>query len=172
MNLNNKNVLKLPMLVDTKKYIDSRGFFFESFNSNQLPITFVQDNISYSKYNVIRGLHYQINKPQGKLIRVISGKILDVIVNLDKKSTDYGKCNYFELSSNNQKSLWIPKNYAHGFQVLSKSGALVLYKVTEHREIIYERVLYYKDKHLKIKWIGKNHILSDKDKLGKAFNQI
>lgn len=153
-----------------KKYKDKRGFFYESYNNKYFQkllgdkIEFVQDNHSKSKQGVIRGLHYQkAPYEQGKLIRVVSGEIFDVAVDLRKKSPTYGKWIGIKLSSKNMKQLWIPKGFAHGFQVISKE-AEVLYKTTNYYAPKLQFTIRWDDEFLKIKW-NKNldKILSSKD---------
>jgi dTDP-4-dehydrorhamnose 3,5-epimerase len=153
-----------------KRYKDKRGFFYESYNYKYFQkilgekIEFVQDNHSKSKRGVIRGLHYQkAPYEQGKLIRVVSGEIFDVAVDLRKKSPTYGKWVGVKLSSKNMKQLWIPKGFAHGFQVISKE-AEVLYKTTNYYAPKLQFTIRWDNEFLKIKW-DKNldKILSSKD---------
>jgi dTDP-4-dehydrorhamnose 3,5-epimerase len=153
-----------------KKFKDNRGFFYESFNSKNFQkligkkIKFVQDNHSKSKRGVIRGLHYQKGHyAQDKLVRVISGEIFDVAVDLRKKSSTYGKWFGLKLSSKNMKQLWIPKGFAHGFQVISKE-AEVLYKTTNYYSPKFQFTLRWDSKLFKIKWFKEyKPILSKKD---------
>ena len=153
-----------------KKYKDKRGFFYESYNNKNFQkifgktIKFVQDNHSKSKRGVIRGLHYQkAPYEQGKLIRVISGEIFDVAVDLRKKSSTCGKWVGIKLSAKNMKQLWIPKGFAHGFQVISKE-AEVLYKTTNYYSPKFQFTLKWNSEFLKIKWLRKyKPILSKKD---------
>lgn len=160
------------LLIEPKIYNDERGFFFESFNKKSfynltnLNVDFVQDNHSRSKKNVLRGLHFQLNKPQGKLIRVLDGIILDVIVDIRKSSSNFGKWIAFELSSTNQKQLWIPEGFAHGYLVKS-SVAEVLYKTTEYWYPEYEKCIIWDDTDISINWPIDNPILSQKDQRGK-----
>jgi dTDP-4-dehydrorhamnose 3,5-epimerase len=152
------------LIVTPKVFRDSRGYFLESFNNKYFPFTFVQDNQSYSEKNTIRGLHYQIVKPQGKLIRVIKGKILDVAVDIRKDSPTFKQYVAVELSSDNFKQLYVPEGFAHGFSVLSDE-AEVLYKTTEYWHKEYDRSINFNDPELKIDWkIEGTPILSDKDK--------
>lgn len=153
-----------------KKYKDKRGFFYESYNYKKIQeiigekTRFVQDNHSKSKKGVIRGLHYQkAPYAQAKLVRVISGEIFDVAVDLRKNSPTYSKYIGIKLSSKNMKQLWIPKGFAHGFQVISKE-AEVLYKTTSYYSKEAERQISWNDKFLKIKWYKNlKIILSKKD---------
>lgn len=151
------------LLITPKVFKDSRGYFLESFNNKNLPFNFVQDNQSFSLKNTIRGLHYQVVKPQGKLIRAIKGRILDVAVDIRKDSPTFGKHVAVELSSDNFKQLYIPEGFAHGFSVLSDE-AEVLYKTTDYWYKDYERSVNYNDPELNIDWkIEGLPILSDKD---------
>lgn len=152
------------LLITPRVFKDSRGYFLESFNNKHLPFNFVQDNQSFSLKNTIRGLHYQVVKPQGKLIRAIKGRILDVAVDIRKDSPTFGKHVSVELSSDNFKQLYIPEGFAHGFSVLSDE-AEVLYKTTDYWHKEHERSLNYNDPELNIDWkIEGFPILSDKDK--------
>jgi dTDP-4-dehydrorhamnose 3,5-epimerase len=118
------------LLITPKVFRDSRGYFLESFNNKHLPFNFVQDNQSFSLKNTIRGLHYQVVKPQGKLVRAVKGCILDVAVDIRKDSPTFGKYVAVELSSDNFKQLYVPEGFAHGFSVLSEE-AEVIYKTTD-----------------------------------------
>jgi dTDP-4-dehydrorhamnose 3,5-epimerase len=152
------------LLITPKVFRDSRGYFLESFNNKHLPFNFVQDNQSFSLKNTIRGLHYQVVKPQGKLIRAIKGRILDVAVDIRKDSPTFRKHVAVELSSDNFKQLYIPEGFAHGFSVLSDE-AEVLYKTTDYWYKDYERSLNYNDPELNIDWkTTESPILSDKDR--------
>ena len=159
-----------------KKFTDKRGFFYESFNEKEFQkkigkkIIFVQDNHSKSKRGVIRGLHYQkAPREQGKLVRVISGEIFDVAVDLRKLSITYGKWFGVKLSAKNMRQLWIPEGFAHGFQVISKE-AEVLYKTTNYYSANHERTLKWDDSFFNIKWNKDlKSLLSKKDKNGQKF---
>lgn len=152
------------LLITPKVFRDSRGYFLESFNNKYLPFNFVQDNQSFSFKNTIRGLHYQVVKPQGKLVRAIKGRILDVAVDIRKGSSTFGKHIAVELSSDNFKQLYIPEGFAHGFSVLSEE-AEVLYKTTEYWHKEHDRSINFNDPELNIDWkIEGLPILSDKDK--------
>jgi len=152
------------LLVTPKVFKDSRGYFLESFNNKHLPFNFVQDNQSFSLKNTIRGLHYQVVKPQGKLVRSVKGCILDVAVDIRKDSPTFGKYVAVELSSDNFKQLYVPEGFAHGFSVLSDE-AEVLYKTTDYWYKEYERSINFNDPELNIDWnIEGIPMLSDKDR--------
>lgn len=163
------------VLIEPKVFSDERGSFFESFNHAQFeqavgqPVHFVQDNQSHSIKNVLRGLHYQIQQPQGKLVRVLSGEIFDVAVDIRKSSPTYGQSVGIELSDSNHRQLWIPPGFAHGFLVTSDT-AVVLYKVTSYYDPQSERCIVWDDRDLAINWpIGTQPVLSTKDQAGLAF---
>ena len=155
-------------------FSDNRGSFFESWNKNtfnsliEQDYNFVQDNHSISSYGTLRGLHYQIPNPQGKLVRVISGEISDVAIDIRKSSRTFGKWCGVILSSENAKQIWIPPGFAHGFLVLS-SIAEVIYKTTDYWHKESEKTIIWDDKDLSIQWPKTNKIIvSDKDKKGKT----
>lgn len=159
-------------VIEPQVFGDDRGFFFESFNQskfNELTKTnyqFVQDNHSRSLCGVLRGLHYQIKHPQGKLVRVTAGEVFDVAVDLRKSSSTFGHWHGLHLSADNKKQLWIPPGFAHGFMVLSESADF-LYKTTEFYKPQYEHCIRWDDADIGIKWpIQANLILSEKDKSG------
>lgn len=157
------------LLVTPNVFRDSRGYFLESFNNKHLPFNFVQDNQSYSQKNTLRGLHYQVVKPQAKLVRVVKGRILDVAVDLRKSSRTFKKYVSIELSADNFRQLYIPEGFAHGFVVLS-DDAEVLYKTTEYWHKEHDRSLNYNDPELNIHWqITESPILSDKDQNASMF---
>jgi dTDP-4-dehydrorhamnose 3,5-epimerase len=166
-----KTTLPEVLILDSNVFEDDRGFFFESFNKKEfysqtgLNIDFVQDNHSKTKKNTLRGLHYQIIKPQGKLVRVIQGRIYDVAIDLRRSSSNFGQWVGIELSSENKKQLWIPEGFAHGFVALSET-ADVIYKTTDYWFPKYERCLIWSDADIGIKWPINNPKLSDKDKRG------
>ena len=173
-----KLCIKEVMEITPKILSDNRGFFCETFRLNfflkkiKKKINFVKDNISKSKKNTLRGLHYQISNTQDKLITVIDGKIFDVAVDLRKKSKTFGKYVSCELSSRKRNLLWVPKGFAHGFYVLSKT-AIVSYKVTGYYDKNGERTLLWKDKKINIKWpMNKKIIISNKDKKGKKLDDL
>ena len=159
--------------LEPRVFADERGFFFESYNEKlfrQLGIDgpFVQDNHSYSRRNVVRGLHYQIKHAQGKLVRVGEGEILDVAVDLRRSSPTFGKWEAVRLSGENKRMLWIPPGFAHGFRVISES-AHVLYKATDYYDPEFERTLAWNDPDLKIEWgLQGEPIVSVKDQRGAA----
>jgi len=164
------------LLLEPRVFGDDRGFFLESYNERTfaelgIPGRFVQDNHSYSSRNVIRGLHYQIPQPQGKLVRVVTGEILDVTLDLRRSSPSFGNWASFELSGENKRMLWIPVGLAHGFRVVSEA-AHVLYKATDFYSPKNERTVMWNDRQLNIDWkIAGEAMVSDKDKLGVSFQQ-
>ena len=151
------------ILVKNKKFIDSRGYFKELLVEKNIKVKFPFHVMSFSKKNVIRGLHIQTKKPQGKFITVIKGKIFDVAVDLRKKSKTYGK--YFSkiLSEKNSLSIFVPPGFAHGFCALDKEN-FVIYSCTQYRNANSETGIQYNDQDLNIKWPIKKPILSLKDK--------
>ncbi|MDB5776810.1 MAG: rfbC [Herbaspirillum sp.] len=159
--------------IEPKVFGDARGFFFESFNARAfaqltgVDAHFVQDNHSKSAQHVLRGLHYQIRHPQGKLVRVTAGAVFDVAVDIRKSSPRFGQWTGAVLSADNKRQLWIPPGFAHGFVVLSESAEF-LYKTTDYWMPEHERCLLWNDAALGIDWgIDAAPLLSDKDKLGK-----
>lgn len=163
------------VLIEPMVFGDERGFFLESFNQAQFeeaiskPVQFVQDNHSLSVKNVLRGLHYQIMQPQGKLVRVVQGEVFDVAVDLRKSSKTFGHWVGETLSANNKRQLWIPEGFAHGFVVLSDTAEF-LYKTTDYYAPAHERCILWNDPALRIQWpAGIQPILSAKDAQGKAF---
>jgi dTDP-4-dehydrorhamnose 3,5-epimerase len=163
------------ILIEPQIFQDDRGFFFESYNQQKfteltgLKTNFVQDNQSLSKQNVLRGLHYQIIQPQGKLVRTVTGSIFDVAVDIRQSSPSFGKWVGYELSAENKRQLWIPPGFAHGFVVLSEV-AEVLYKTTDYYAPGGDRTILWNDPDLAIDWkIATPPILSAKDQAGKAF---
>ena len=161
------------LILEPRVFEDSRGFFFESYNQRVLTESgidgsFVQDNQSFSKRDVVRGLHYQIQQPQGKLIRCLSGEIFDVAVDIRRHSPTFRQWVGETLSSSNRRMLWIPPGFAHGFMVLSE-GAEVLYKATDFYAPQHERTILWNDPTLKIEWPYQSRaILSAKDLAGSA----
>lgn len=165
------------VLIEPKVFGDERGFFFESFNQARFEetvgrkINFVQDNHSRSVKNVLRGLHYQIQQPQGKLVRVVQGEVFDVAVDLRKSSPTFGRWVGQVLSAENKHQLWIPEGFAHGFVVLSDTAEF-LYKTTDYYAPAHERCLLWNDPVLNIQWpLGIAPVLSAKDTQGKPFNE-
>ncbi len=161
------------LIIEPKIFGDERGFFFESFNRRKFAgltgrdLEFVQDNHSRSARNVLRGLHYQINCPQGKLVRVVQGVVLDVAVDIRKSSPTFGQHVAAELSADNKRMLWIPEGFAHGFVVLSDTAEF-LYKTTEYWYPEYERCIRWDDPLLGINWeLSSTPVLSAKDLQGK-----
>ncbi|MCB9247784.1 MAG: dTDP-4-dehydrorhamnose 3,5-epimerase [Ignavibacteriales bacterium] len=164
-------------IIEPDIFKDARGFFYESFSEKKyldlgIEFKFVQDNISYSSANTLRGLHYQIGEfSQGKLCQVLDGKVLDVAVDIRFGSPTFGQSFGVELSSENKRQLWIPPGFAHGFSVLSKT-ALFSYKCTNYYSKENERCIIYNDADLNINWGVKNPIISDKDLLGVNLKNI
>ena len=177
MVIHEKTPIDGLILIRPKIFEDERGFFFESFSEKNyrdigIDLNFVQDNFSKSKYSTLRGLHYQVgDNAQGKLCQVLSGKVLDVAVDIRFSSPTFGKYFSVELSSSNKNQLWIPPGFAHGFSVLSEE-AIFHYKCTGYYDKASERCIIYNDKELGINWGVKNPIISDKDKLGISFKNI
>lgn len=164
------------LLLEPKVFGDERGFFFESFNARVfkeatgLDVTFVQDNHSKSARHVLRGLHYQTQQAQGKLVRVVAGEVFDVVADIRPESPTYGKWIGETLSAQNQRQLWVPPGLAHGFLVLSESAEF-LYKTTDYYAPQYEQCIAWNDSTLSIDWPlqGATPSLSAKDALGHAF---
>jgi len=162
------------LILEPKVFGDVRGFFFESWSERDfedagIHVRFVQDNHSRSARNVLRGLHYQISRPQGKLLRVVHGAVFDVAVDIRKSSPTFGKWVGFELSAENKRVAWVPEGFAHGFLVLSES-ADYLYKATAYFAPESERTIAWNDPDLGIAWpLQGAPILSDKDRRGAAF---
>jgi dTDP-4-dehydrorhamnose 3,5-epimerase len=158
--------------IETKVFGDARGFFFESFNQKTfneatgLDVSFVQDNHSRSSKGVLRGLHYQMQQPQGKLVRVVRGAVFDVAVDIRKSSRTFGQWVGLELTEQNHKQFWIPAGFAHGFLVLSESADF-LYKTTNYYAPAHERCIVWNDPLIGIQWpAGSTPLLSEKDKAG------
>ncbi len=163
------------LVLEPKVYADARGFFFESFNARRFAdiagggVSFVQDNHSCSAKGVLRGLHYQLRRPQGKLVRVIAGEIYDVAVDLRRGAPTFGAWECTRLSAENKRQLWIPVGFAHGFLVVS-DGAEVLYKTTDFWVPEDERCIRWDDPTLAIAWpLDGAPVLSAKDMRGVAF---
>lgn len=167
-----KTALPEVLLLEPKVFGDDRGFFFESYNQKTLKevagidAEFVQDNHSRSARNVLRGLHYQIRQPQGKLVRVIAGEVFDVAVDVRKNSPAFGKSVGFHLSAENKRMAWIPPGFAHGFLVLSEYAEF-LYKTTDYWAPEHERCIAWNDHELAINWpLTGEPVLSAKDRMG------
>jgi len=161
------------LVIEPKVFGDARGFFFESFNqkafqqSTGADVHFVQDNHSRSAKGVLRGLHYQIEQPQGKLVRVVRGAVFDVAVDIRKNSATFGQWVGVELSEVNQRQLWVPAGFAHGFLTLSDSADF-LYKTTDYYAPAHERCIAWNDPRLNIDWpmSGLTPLVSGKDAMG------
>ncbi len=165
------------LIIEPKVFGDERGFFFESFNRRKFAeltgcdADFVQDNHSRSAKNVLRGLHYQIQHPQGKLVRVTQGEVFDVVVDIRKSSPTFGKWVGEMLSAENKRQLWIPQGFAHGFVVLSDTAEF-LYKTTDYWYPEHERCIRWDDPTLGIAWpIQSVPSISGKDSQGKLFTE-
>jgi len=160
------------LIIEPKVFGDARGFFYESFNQQAFNaatgqnVNFVQDNHSRSARGVLRGLHYQIQQPQGKLVRVVRGAVFDVAVDIRKASPTFGKWVGVELSEDNNKQLWVPPGFAHGFMVLI-DGTDFLYKTTDYYAPEHERCIAWNDSDIGIDWAGNPFPkLSEKDQMG------
>lgn len=172
-----KTTIPDVLIIEPKIFGDERGFFFESFNKKQfkeltgIDKEFVQDNHSLSSKGVLRGLHYQIKQPQGKLVRVVRGEVFDVVVDLRKSSSTFGQWVGVVLSAENKRQVWIPEGFAHGFVVLS-DGAEFLYKTTDYYAPEHERCIRWNDAELAIDWQYKGEpLISEKDSKGASFTQ-
>jgi dTDP-4-dehydrorhamnose 3,5-epimerase len=165
------------VVIEPEVFSDARGYFLETYNAKEFAEAgisehFVQDNQSHSKRGVLRGLHYQKEQAQGKLIRVLLGEIFDVVVDLRPKSSTFGKWSAFKLLAREQKMIWIPKGLAHGFYTVSET-ADVAYKVTEFYRPQDERVILWNDPDLAIPWPFQGEpILSKKDEAGHSFREL
>ena len=163
------------LLLEPRVHQDERGFFLESYNrrtfeqATGLSVEFVQDNQSFSVRNVLRGLHYQILQPQGKLIQVMAGEIFDVAVDLRRSSANFGKWIGVTLAGGSHRMLWVPQGFAHGYIVLSEH-AIVLYKTTDYYAPEHERTILWNDPALGIRWpLEGEPIVSDKDRRATPF---
>lgn len=165
-------------IIEPKVFGDERGFFMETFRVSEFekhcaPRKFVQENHSASRQGILRGLHYQLRQPQGKLVRVVRGAVFDVAVDLRKTSPTFGRWVGVELSGENKRQLWVPEGFAHGFYVTSESAEFV-YKCTDYYAPEHERTLLWNDPALKIEWPlvnGNAPELSAKDAAGKQWNE-
>ncbi len=165
------------LLIEPKVFEDERGFFLESYNKKAFAAAtglnpdFVQDNHSRSRQHVLRGLHYQVKCPQGKLVRVALGEVYDVAVDLRRRSPNFGKWVGVRLSSDNKRMLWIPEGFAHGFLVLS-AYAEFLYKATAYYAPEYERTIVWNDRKLAIDWPAQQQPeISPKDAMGSVLEE-
>lgn len=163
------------VILEPKVFGDDRGFFYESFNQKQFEeaigqkVSFVQDNHSRSSKGVLRGLHYQIQQPQGKLVRCSLGEVFDVAVDIRRSSPTFGQWVGVHLSAENKRQLWVPEGFAHGFVVLS-DAAEFLYKTTDYYAPEHERCILWNDPELAVKWpLEQEPILSQKDSQGLLF---
>jgi dTDP-4-dehydrorhamnose 3,5-epimerase len=164
------------LIIEPQVFGDDRGFFFESFNQKRwqeqigMDISFVQHNHSSSEQNVLRGLHYQIKQAQGKLVRVISGEVFDVAVDIRRSSPTFGKWVGVYLSAANKKQFWVPEGFAHGFYVLSESAEFI-YLATDFYAPEYERSIAWDDPELNISWplLKQEPVLSEKDRIAPRF---
>ena len=170
------------LIIEPKVFGDARGFFFESFNQKAfndatgLDVNFVQDNHSRSAKGVLRGLHYQVQQPQGKLVRVVRGAVFDVAVDIRKGSPTFGNWVGMELTEENNKQLWVPAGFAHGFVVLSDSADF-LYKTTDYYALEFERGIAWNDPSIGINWQLDKHgieipFLSNKDQKAFSLSQM
>lgn len=159
------------VILEPRVFGDQRGFFFESFNAQHFSdaigsaVDFVQDNHSRSAHGVLRGLHYQIKQPQGKLVRVVAGEVFDVAVDIRKSSPTFGRWVGAILSAENKRQMWIPEGFAHGFVVTSESAEF-LYKTTDYWAPEHERCIAWDDPAIGIDWPVKHPMLSEKDQRG------
>lgn len=163
------------LVIEPKVFGDDRGFLFESFNRRKFSgligrdVDFVQDNHSRSVKNVLRGLHYQIEHPQAKLVRVVQGKVFDVAVDMRRSSPTFGQYVAAELSAENKRMLWIPEGFAHGFMVISDTAEF-LYKATDYWMPEFERSIAWNDPTISIQWpAGVKPTLSEKDQQAKLW---
>jgi len=175
LNINKFNI-DGPMLIESKVFRDERGFFLERYREDLfkeigVPANFIQDNFSRSDYKVLRGLHYQFDKPQSKLVTCTRGEVLDVAVDIRKNSKTFGESIIVILDGNNPRWLWIPPGFAHGFCVLSKEGADVMYKVDTTYNKDGESGIMWNDKDLDIKWEISDPLISVRDRSGLSFSQ-
>jgi len=166
------------LLIEPRVFGDERGFFFESFNARAfreatgVTLDFVQDNHSHSRRGVLRGLHYQIEQAQGKLVRAATGEVFDVAVDLRRGSPTFGRWEGFALSAQNKRMLWVPPGFAHGFLVTSESADF-LYKTTDYYSPQHERCVLWNDPAIGVRWPldGAQPTLSEKDRVGRLLAQ-
>jgi dTDP-4-dehydrorhamnose 3,5-epimerase len=166
------------LIFEPRVFGDERGFFLESWNAREFDnavgakVQFVQDNHSRSRHGVLRGLHYQIKQPQGKLVRVARGRVFDAVVDLRKSSATFGRWVGAELSEDNHRQFWIPPGFAHGFLVLSESADFI-YKTTDYYALEHERCLIWNDPAVGIDWpANEEPILSAKDRAGLPLHDV
>lgn len=165
------------LIIEPKVFLDERGFFYESFNESLMiehgiKGPFIQDNQSVSHKNVLRGLHFQVPPhQQGKLIRVVNGSVLDIVVDIRKNSPSYGKHFSLELNARENKMLWIPEGFAHGFIAL-EDHTVFLYKVTQYYNPASESGIIYNDSELNLDWKNKAPLVSPKDKILQTFKEF
>jgi dTDP-4-dehydrorhamnose 3,5-epimerase len=165
-------------IIEPAVFGDDRGYFMEtwsqqSFNNQGLDLTFVQDNHSRSQQGILRGLHYQIKHPQGKLVRVVTGKVFDVAVDIRKNSATFGQWVGVELSDENHRMLWVPPGFAHGFYVMSEQADF-LYKCTDIYAPEYERCIVWNDAEIGVEWPlvdNQTPLLSSKDEQGLSLSE-
>ena len=164
------------LIIEPNVFGDERGFFYESFNARSfaeqtgVKTNFVQDNHSKSAKGVLRGLHYQIQQPQGKLVRVVAGEVFDVAVDIRKQSPTFGRWVGVILSAENKRQMWVPEGFAHGFLVTSESAEF-LYKTTDYYAPEYERSILWNDPAIGIEWpVESEPTLSNKDKVAKLLS--
>lgn len=172
-----KTAVQDALIIEPRVFGDARGFFLESWNrrafaSIGLDVDFVQDNHSRSRQGVLRGLHYQVRQPQGKLVRVVAGAVFDVAVDLRRRSPTFGRWAGVELSAENRRMFWVPPGFAHGFLVLTESADF-LYKATDYYAPEHERTLLWNDPDLAIDWplAGMTPQLAAKDAAGTPLRQ-
>lgn len=165
------------VIIEPDVFCDERGFFLETYqkerykNEAGINVDFVQDNFSRSYKNVLRGLHFQKNKPQGKLVRVVRGKVLDVAVDIRKDSNTFGEWVSVELSSDNKKQLWVPPGFAHGFLVISDTADFA-YKCSDFYDSSDEGTIIWNDPQININWPISDPSLSDKDAVAQSLSEI
>jgi dTDP-4-dehydrorhamnose 3,5-epimerase len=166
------------LVLEPRVFIDERGFFLESWNARQFnsavgfDVQFVQDNHARSAAGVLRGMHYQIKQPQGKLVRVVRGRVFDVAVDLRRSSATFGRSIGIELSEDNNRQIWIPGGFAHGYLVLSETADF-LYKTTDYYAPEHERCLVWNDPEVGISWpLDHEPVMREKDRLGLPFSRV
>ena len=163
--------IKDLLIIDGKQHDDNRGYLRELTSEKEIGYKFKFTIVSKSKKNVLRGLHFQTNKQQGKYVTILKGKILDVVVDLRKKSKTFGKSFSVILSEKNCRGLYIPPGFAHGFQTMDMEN-IVCYSCTEYRSVGNEYSVNYNDPQLKIKWLNNLPIMTKKDKNAKTLNEL